>query len=92
MLAKNPNEVQNEETEEEKANKALQIYTKCLKMLENSENTSEYLTILQNQCICYERLKQFDSIISVCLRIIKMVTNLKNRIVEFGEKKKTVLI
>lgn len=51
---------------------------------------TDYLSILQNQCVCYLKLKQFDSIISTSIRILKITSNLKNKIVEFGEKKNTI--
>ena len=54
-----------------------------------SQNHQEYLAILQNQCVCYLILKQFDSIIATSIRILNIVNNLKSKIVEFGENKKT---
>ena len=69
---------------------ALNIYVKSLKMLENTDNPSDYLSILQNQCVCYLKLQQYDSIISTSIRILKIVNGMKNKIVEFGEKKNTI--
>ena len=49
-----------------------------------NQNHQEYLSILQNQCVCYLKLQQFDSIIATSIRILNIVNNLKSKIVEFG--------
>lgn len=43
--------------------------------------------ILQNQCVCYLKINDFDSIITTAIRILKIVDNVRSRIVEFGGKK-----
>jgi hypothetical protein len=45
------------------------------------------LGILQNQCVCYLKLEDFDSIISTTIRILKIINNVQSKIVVFGDKK-----
>jgi hypothetical protein len=36
----------------------------------------EYLAILQNQCVCYQKLENFDDVLSTCIRILKLVNSI----------------
>jgi len=58
--------------------------------MESFDDVSEYLGILQNQCVCYLKLNDYESIISTSIRIMKIVNGLQSKIVEFGDKKSTV--
>jgi hypothetical protein len=61
-------------------------------LLEENEDIQEYLAILQNQCVCYQKLEQFDDVLSTCIRILKLVSNLESKILVFGGKKDTITI
>jgi hypothetical protein len=51
----------------------------------------EYLAILQNQCVCYQKLEKFDDILSTCIRILKIVNTIESKVLAFGDKKETVI-
>ena len=51
----------------------------------------EYLAILQNQCVCYQKLEKFDDILSICIRILKIVNTIESKVLGFGDKKDTVI-
>ena len=55
--------------------------------MESLDDVSEYLAILQNQCVCYLKMNDYDSIISTSIRIMKIINNLQSKVVEFGDKK-----
>ena len=52
---------------------ALEAYAKGLKLLEEHEDVMEYLALLQNQCVCYQKLDRFDDVLSTCIRVLKLV-------------------
>ena len=72
---------------EGKIKEALDNYSKCLKLLEEQEDALDYLAILQNQCVCYQKLEKFDDVLSSCIRILKIVNGLESKILVFGGKK-----
>ena len=74
---------------ESKVKEALENYSKCLKMLEEAEDIQKYLAILQNQCVCYHKIQRYDDVLSTCIRILKLVNRLEEKILEFGGKKQT---
>ncbi len=76
---------------EGKVNEALENYSKCLKILEQHEDVVEYLAILQNQCVCYSKLEKFDDILSICIRILKLVNAIESKVLSFGEKKEAAI-
>ena len=47
----------------------------------------EYLAILQNQCVCHQKLERFDDVLSISIRILKIVKGLESKILAFGGKK-----
>jgi hypothetical protein len=47
----------------------------------------EYLAILQNQCVCYQKLEKFDDVLSTCIRILKLTHTLEAKVLGFGGKK-----
>ncbi len=51
----------------------------------------EYLAILQNQCVCFQKLEKFDDILSTCIRILKIVNTIESKVLAFGDKKETVI-
>lgn len=70
-----------------KIKQALENYSKCLKMLEETEDVQQHLAILQNQCVCYHKIEKYDDVLSTCIRILKLVNRLEDKILEFGGKK-----
>jgi tetratricopeptide (TPR) repeat protein len=70
-----------------KIKEALENYSKCLKLLEEVEDIQEYLAILQNQCVCYQKIDKFDDVLSTCIRILKLVNRIESKVLEFGGKK-----
>jgi hypothetical protein len=60
-------------------------------MIESQDDIQEYLSILQNECVCYLKLNDYDSIISTSIRILKIINNVQSKIVEFGGKKNNTL-
>lgn len=36
----------------------------------------EYLAILQNQCVCYQKIEKYDDVLLLCIRIIKLINNI----------------
>jgi tetratricopeptide (TPR) repeat protein len=63
------------------------VYGKCLKLLEENEDVMEYLAILQNHCVCYQKLELFDDVLSTCIRILKLVNSVESKVLGFGGKK-----
>ncbi len=49
--------------------------------MESFDDISEYLGILQNQCVCYLKISDYDSIVSTSIRIMKIINNLQSKIV-----------
>jgi len=74
---------------EQQPSNALELYKECLKLLDQ-EDVLEYLAVLLNTCACYLALKQFEDIISNCLRGLKIIRGHKNKILtsEFSKMTK----
>lgn len=43
------------------------------------------MSIQQNQCVCYLKLQDYDSLVAVCIRIINAINNLNKRVVDFAK-------
>lgn len=50
----------------------------------------EYLAILQNHCVCYHKLEKYDDVLSTCIRILKLVSNIESKVLGFGKKETPV--
>ena len=72
---------------EAKVKEALEVYAKCLKLLEEHEDIPEYMAILQNQCVCYQKLQKFDDVLATCIRVLKLVNTIESKVLIFGGKK-----
>lgn len=72
---------------EGRVKEALDIYSECLKKLDSSDDTIEYLAILLNRCACFLHLKQFEDIISTSLRGLKIIRSFKNRVISWDNIK-----
>ena len=65
---------------------ALDRYNECLKLLDASE-VLEYLAILQNRCVCYLKLQQWDDIVSTAIRSLKIIHSQQHRLMSFDNSK-----
>lgn len=68
---------------------ALSFYNEALKKVnqKNMEGVLEYLAILLNKALCHLKLEQFDDIINIGIRGLKLIKSLKNSILAFESKK-----
>ncbi len=70
---------------------ALNIYNECLKKIneKNIEGVIEYLAILLNKSLCHLKLNQWDDIINLGIRGLKLIKSMKSRVVAFENSKLT---
>lgn len=70
---------------------ALSLYNEALKKVsqKNIEGVIDYLAILLNKALCHLKLEQFDDIINIGIRGLKLIKSLKNSIIAFESKKLT---
>lgn len=68
---------------------ALSFYNEALKKVnqKNMDGVLEYLAILLNKALCHLKLEQFDDIINIGIRGLKLIKSLKNSILGFESKK-----
>ena len=45
------------------------------------------MAILQNQCVCYQKLEKFDDVLATCIRVLKLVNTIESKVLIFGGKK-----
>ena len=70
---------------------ALNIYNDALKKItqKNVEGVLEYLAVLLNKSICHLKLEQYDDIINIGIRGLKLIKSMKNRVLAFENNKMT---
>jgi len=68
---------------------ALIHYDDSSKLLDGPENHMDLIKVLLNKSACQLQLEQFADIITTCLRGLRLISNMKNRVISFEKHRLT---
>lgn len=77
------------EFREKNFSSALIHYDESSKLLDGPESHMHLIKVLQNKSACQLQLEQFENIITTCLRGLRLISSLKNRVISFEKHRLT---